>query len=66
MKILYVSSVVNHHQAYFVKELYEIFPDNVWYAALETYEQRRKMMCFPEFEEKWIIDITKNRMLFYL
>ena len=64
MKILYVSSVVNHHQAYFVKELYEIFPDNVWYAALETYEQRRKMMCFPEFEEKWIIDITKNRTLF--
>ena len=51
MKILYVSSVVNHHQLFFVKELEYVFQGNVWYAALETYEQRRMVMYFPDFEK---------------
>ena len=64
MKILYVSSVVNHHQIFFVKELEYVFQGNVWYAALETYEQRRMVMNFPDFEKKWIVNIVKNRSLF--
>ena len=64
MKILYVSSVVNHHHIFFVEELNKMFPNEVWYAALETYEQRRKVMNFPDFKKDWIISITENRTLF--